>query len=130
MPKQQEISDCQIVQFVRDERMLTDTIEGITEDHARTDMGVVKGFDAHMVAGAEQLSPQIIPNSEGEITKQALDTIRAPAAIATQDQFRISPIRFREIIFAGRSQCREEIFTSVDPCVRNDPSLAIQGQWL
>jgi hypothetical protein len=84
-----------------------------------------------VVPGTEKLLPHIIPNSEGEVAKKALDAVRAPATISKQDQFGICPIlRWREIVSAGCFQCCQELFARIDPRVSHDPRFAVQSQWL
>src|ERR1700730_14314111 len=81
--KQKKISYRRIVKPVRDIWMQTDAVQGVAEDYAMTKRSVVKWFDAHVVAGTEQTLSRSVPDSEGKIAEQMLDTSLSPGQVRT-----------------------------------------------
>ena len=47
--------------------MPADAIEGVAENHGGANLGIMKGFTPHVVAGAEQLLPRVVPDAECEM---------------------------------------------------------------
>src|SRR5215207_4916416 len=89
LAEHQKIGDGQLIQFPRNGRMEVQAVQLIAKDEGCFLLGVEKGLDAKMIAGAEELSLPAVPNGEGEVAQQMLDAILAPDVIGMQDQFHV-----------------------------------------
>ena len=55
-------------------------------------LGVVEGFYAEMIPGAEQPPPASVPDGEGKIAQEMLDALFSPDQVRVQDQFRVGSL--------------------------------------
>ena len=127
--EKQKIGDGEVVQPVRDCGMLANAIESIAEYEGLAHTSVEERLDSQMIASTEEALPGAVPNGEGKIAEQAVDTALAPGLVGTQDEFDIGRIR-REIFVALGSQSRDQIAARIDTGIGDDPYFAIEGAGL
>ena len=69
--------------------MLAHTIEDVAKEKELSQFGIIEGFDAEMVARAEEEFSLRVPNGEGKIPTQMLHAVGAPNRIRAQNQIGI-----------------------------------------
>ena len=123
--EQKKISYRSIVESVRDRRMQTDAVQGVAEYYAGTKSSIIEGFDAHVIASAEEALSRSVPDSESKIAEQMIDASLSPDQIRTEDQFDVRSIEHG--ILAVRLQFCDQFLAFVYSGVGNDPDFPIQG---
>src|SRR5438045_9233940 len=87
--EQQEISDGEVVQRVRDGVVTSKRFNGAAHEQPMTDAGVIERFHAHVVPRAEKTTLRAVPDGERKIAEQTLDAMRAPEGVRAEKQLHI-----------------------------------------
>ena len=91
-------------------------------------MGVIERLDAQMIATAKQTFSRTIPDPEGEVAQQVVDTVLSPGEIGAQKELDIGrgPETVLGLIFQFGDQVRARIQTSVG----DNPNCSVQAEGL
>src|SRR6266403_3628484 len=108
--------------------MLAHTVKGVAKNDTRSDVGVVQRLDAHVVAGQKKTPSRRIPDAEGEIAEQALNTVFLPYSIRVQNQLDVGNIC--RYLASASFEFRDEIGTRVHARIGHDPHFFIQSERL
>ena len=64
--------------------MPAERVEAVAKKKQRVKKSVIKRLDAEMIAGAEKLAGVGVPDSEGKISAEVLDAVRAPVSVGVK----------------------------------------------
>src|SRR5215472_15187691 len=108
--------------------MTADAIERIADDYKLANGSVEKRFNAKMIARTKQLSVTGVPKRKGKISPQTIYASRAPCRVGVQNQIAVRRVRAR--VSVGALQFSDQLFTSVEPGICDDPIALLHVCWL
>src|SRR3989441_11218958 len=106
--------------------MHTRAIQRVTDNQRPADPRIVERLRAQMVSGAEQSPTGRIPEDEGKIAQQVLDTCITPGVIGMQEQLSVTG-RVQAAAAAGL-KLFDQLRASVQTRIGGYPRLAIEAR--
>ena len=126
--KKQEISHRQFVQTGRGLWLHANAVQSVAEDQPPLGLGIVKGLNPKLVTRAEQRLALPIPDGETKVSQQVLEASLAPGGVGAKNQLSIASATRTGM--TGTVQFGEEVSAGIQPCVRDDPHLAVEAEGL
>src|SRR5689334_16032385 len=116
------------MQLVPHARMQTDTVQRIAAEKDSSELRIIEGFDPEMIPRAKQLFVAGVPEREGKVSPQAIDTKRAPGRVSLQNQIAVRRVR-TQVPF-GAFQLINEFLAGVESRICDNPVAPLQARWL
>src|SRR5437773_1217537 len=108
--------------------MKPNAVQRVTTDKNLAKLRIIERFDSKMIPSAKQLFVVGVPEREGKISPQTIDTRRAPGRVSLQNQIAVRCVRTQ--VPLGALQLINEFLAGVESRICDNPVAPLQARRL